>query len=307
MPAGPFVRLDNCGYPGYDVPIYYDPMIAKLIVHDATRAQALQRLREALAACEIAGPKSNIAFLERLARHPAVVAGRIDTGYLDRHLDEFLGGDAAPSDTVLFAAATAALMDDERAGRKRAAAGSDPHSPWASADAWRIGRSGKRIVALTERDVRHEIEARGHDGDYRLQLCDRTCEARGARLDNGCLGVRLDGEAVRLPLRVNADRVLLHDADGRRHRFTRAATFAWEASEGAGGNEVVAPMPGRIVLVKAGVGDSVKTGQELLVMEAMKMELALKAPRAGTIEGIGAAAGDFVDADTVLVRFAAEA
>jgi 3-methylcrotonyl-CoA carboxylase alpha subunit len=301
------VRLDGGVVEGDTVTIFYDPMIAKLIVHDATRAQALQRLREALATCEIAGPKSNIAFLERLARHPAVVEGRIDTGYLDRHLDEFLDGDTEPSAAVLFAAATAALMDDERAGREVAAAGRDPHSPWASADAWRIGRPGKRIVALTGRDVRHEIEARGHDGDYQLQHGDRACEVRGARLDNGCLSVRLDCEAVRLPLRVDADRVLLHDANGRRHRFTRAAAFAWEASEGAGGNEVVAPMPGRIVLVKAGVGDSVETGQELLVMEAMKMELALKAPRAGTIEGISAAAGDFVDADTVLVRFAAEA
>jgi 3-methylcrotonyl-CoA carboxylase alpha subunit len=63
-------------------------------------------------------------------------------------------------------------------------------------------------------------------------------------------------------------------------------------------------MPGRIVLVRAAVGDVVEEGQELLVMEAMKMELALKAPRAGTIESISAAQGDFVDADAILVRFA---
>ena len=70
------------------------------------------------------------------------------------------------------------------------------------------------------------------------------------------------------------------------------------------GDRIVAPMPGRIVLVKAGPGDQVEEGQELLVMEAMKMELALKAPRAGTIDSIGAAQGDFVEADAVLVRFA---
>jgi 3-methylcrotonyl-CoA carboxylase alpha subunit len=71
-----------------------------------------------------------------------------------------------------------------------------------------------------------------------------------------------------------------------------------------GGNQVIAPMPGRIVLVKAKAGDTVEQGQDLLVMEAMKMELALKAPRAGKIESISATPGEFVDADAILVRFA---
>ena len=94
LPApSPHVRLDGGVIEGDTVTIFYDPMIAKLIVFDIDRTQALQRLREALAASEIIGPKSNIAFLERLARHPAVVEARIDTGYLDRHLEEFLVGD----------------------------------------------------------------------------------------------------------------------------------------------------------------------------------------------------------------------
>jgi len=72
---------------------------------------------------------------------------------------------------------------------------------------------------------------------------------------------------------------------------------------GSGGNQIIAPMPGRIVLVKAHIGEHVEEGQELLVMEAMKMELALKAPRSGTIENISATQGEFVEADAVLVRF----
>ncbi|HET7358545.1 MAG TPA: biotin/lipoyl-containing protein, partial [Rhodanobacteraceae bacterium] len=301
------VRIDSGVVEGDVVTIFYDPMIAKLIVHDRDRVQALQRLREALAACEIAGPKSNIAFLERLARHPAVVEGRIDTGYLDRHLDEFLGGDLPPPATVLFAAATAALLHDERAVRRDAETGSDPHSPWARADAWRIGHAGKRIVALAAHEARHEIEARGHGGNYRLRHGEAACEVGDARLHDGELGARFDGEALRLPVRVDAQRVLLHDGSGRRHRFARAAAFAWATSEAGGADQVVAPMPGRIVLVKTAVGDSVEAGQDLLVMEAMKMELALKAPRAGVVEAIHAAAGDFVEADAVLVRFAGDA
>jgi 3-methylcrotonyl-CoA carboxylase alpha subunit len=295
------VRLDGGVIEGDTVTIFYDPMIAKLIVWDEDRPKALQRMREALAASEITGPKSNIGFLERLVRHPAVVEGRIDTGYLDRHLGEFLVGDAAPSDATLFAAATAVLLHDES---YVASAAADPHSPWSSADAWRIGHAGKRIVALTWREQRFEIEARGHAGNYQLHHGDIDGEVRGARLLDDSLSARFDGESRRVPLHGGAAHVLLHDAVGQRYSFSRAAAFAWESTDVAGGNQVIAPMPGRVVLVKAKVGDVVEQGQELLVMEAMKMELALKAPRAGTIESINATQGEFVEADAVLVRFA---
>ena len=295
------VRLDGGVVGGDTVTIFYDPMIAKLIVWDEDRPKALQRTREALAASEIIGPKSNIGFLERLVRHPAVVEARIDTGYLDRHLEEFLIGDVAPGDAVLFAAATAALLHDEASIR---GAASDPHSPWARADAWRVGHAGKRIVALAWRDQRFEIEARGHAGNYQLRRAETNCEVQGALLSDDNLGARFDGEARRVPLHVDAAHVLLHDAHGQRYSLGRAAAFAWEAKDTAGGNQVIAPMPGRIVLVKAQAGDAVEQGQELLVMEAMKMELALKAPRAGTIESINATQGEFVEADAVLVRFA---
>ncbi|WP_426271193.1 biotin carboxylase N-terminal domain-containing protein [Dyella kyungheensis] len=295
------VRLDGGVIEGDTVTIFYDPMIAKLIVWDVDRPQALQRLRDALLASEIVGPKSNIAFLERLSRHPVVVEGRIDTGYLDRHLEEFLAGDAALDTQVLFAAAVASLMHDERSVTANA---SDPHSPWARADAWRIGHAGKRIVALSLHGQRHEVEAHGHDGNYQLRHGDASCHVTGARLGEDALSARFDDEAVRMPVRIDAARVTVHDAHGFRHTFERAPAFAWASKEAAGGNQIVAPMPGRIVLVKAQAGDTVEEGQELLVMEAMKMELALKAPRGGSIASIHAAQGDFVEADTVLLRFA---
>ena len=230
-----------------------------------------------------------------------MVEGRIDTGYLDRHLDEFLVGDVVPTNDVLFAAATAALLHDES---HVPSAAHDPHSPWSRADAWRIGHAGKRIVALTTRERRYDIDAHGHDGSYQLSQGDAICEVRGARLSDDHLSARFDGESRRAPLCVDAAHVLLHDNNGQRYSFSRAAAFAWESRDAAGGNQIVAPMPGRIVLVKAKVGDVVEQGQELLVMEAMKMELALKAPRAGTIESVNAAQGEFVEADAVLVKFA---
>ena len=299
--ASAHVRLDGGVVEGDVVTIFYDPMIAKLIVWDVDRPSALQRMREALAACEIVGPKSNVAFLERLVRHPAVVEGRIDTGYLDRHLDEFVAGETRPSPETVFAAAVAALQYDER---HVAGDPADPHSPWNIADAWRIGHPGKRIVAFAVGDRRFEIEARGHAGGCILQCDDAETEVTGARWDGRTLSARFDGEARRFDVRADASRVLLHDAAGFRWRLERVPAFAWEASDSAGGNQVAAPMPGRVVLVKARAGDKVEAGQELLVMEAMKMELSLKAPRAGVIESVSAAASDFVEADMVLVRFA---
>jgi 3-methylcrotonyl-CoA carboxylase alpha subunit len=295
------VRIDRGVVEGDTVTIFYDPMIAKLIVWDLDRASALQRMREALVDCEITGPKSNVAFLERLVRHPAVVEGRIDTGYLDRHLDEFIAGDAQPGTDALFAATTAALLHDEQAVVVDPA---DPNSPWNFADAWRIGRAGKRIIALEVAGHRYEIEAWGHAGAYQLQCGDAKCEVADARWDGQALSARFGNRSHRCEVRTDDLRVLLHDSSGTRWRFERAPAFTWEASDSAAGNQIVAPMPGRIVLVKVEPGDQVDTGQELLVMEAMKMELSLKAPRAGTIDSVSAAQDEFVDADTVLVHFA---
>ena len=310
------VRIDAGVDQGDSVSIFYDPMIAKLIVWDEDRPRALARMREALAQCEVVGPKSNIAFLERLLRHRSIVEGTIDTGYLDRHLDEFLAGDAPPSPAALFAAATAALLHDEHAALGRARAGSDPHSPWAIADGWRIGHGGKRIVVLAQRGERHEIEARGYDGNYSLRLIGphpafgqgapgqkASADVREARIEGDWLSAHFDGEAKRIRVAVDERRVRVHADEGAREAFTRAPAFAFEAAAREGGDRVVAPMPGRVVLVKAKAGDEVQKEQELLVMEAMKMELTLRAPRAGKLESVHAGAGDFVEADAVLVKF----
>jgi 3-methylcrotonyl-CoA carboxylase alpha subunit len=304
LPApSPHVRIDAGVVEGDTVTIFYDPMIAKLIVHDASREAALVRMREALAACDVVGPKSNIAFLERLVRHPAVVEGRIDTGYLDRHLDEFIDPPSTPDTGALQAAAIAWLLHEEAAVRVAAAASTDPFSPWAAADGWRLGHHGKRLVALQGPGGRVECEAHGAGGTYRLAIGGEACEVAHATRHGEWLCATLDGTARRWCLAIDGDRVLVHDGE-HRQLFRHVPAFAWEADTAAGGNQVVAPMPGRIVLVRAAAGDSVEEGAELLVMEAMKMELSLKAPRAGTVESVQAAAGEFVDADSVLVRLA---
>jgi 3-methylcrotonyl-CoA carboxylase alpha subunit len=314
------VRVDSGVVEGDTVTIFYDPMIAKLVVWDEDRPRALARMREALMGCEIEGPKSNIAFLERLVRHPAIVDASIDTGYLDRHLEDFIGRDDDDTDPVA-AAATVALLLDEAGTRAAAARSGDPSSPWAIADGWRLGHAGRRRLALRLGEARREITAHGAGGEYRIESDGATVTVSGARLsvaapaDPGLpgpatsapgmadvgLGARFDGRGRRYRVDADARRILLHDGE-RRWRYERVPAYQAEHAGAEGsGDQVVAPMPGRIVLVRVAGGDNVAQGQELLVMEAMKMELSLKAPRDGVVAEVRAAEGEFVDADASLV------
>ncbi|WP_147652104.1 acetyl/propionyl/methylcrotonyl-CoA carboxylase subunit alpha [Vulcaniibacterium gelatinicum] len=298
------VRVDSGVVEGDTVTIFYDPMIAKLIVHDADRPRALARLREALAECEIGGPKSNVEFLERLVRHPAVVGASIDTGYLDRHLDEFMPAAEVDPD-LLLAAAVAQLLAQERAARERAAGSGDPHSPWALADGWRLGHAGKRELAFVHRGAPLALVAHGSGGDYRIEHAGHDVVVNGARIEGDALSLRLDGRGRRFRVDSDPHRVMIHDGE-RRLRLEPVEVYRRQSGGSAGGEDRIrAPMPGRVVLVRARPGDPVRAGDEVLVIEAMKMELSLKAPRDGSIAEVRAAPGDFVEADAVLVTLEA--
>ncbi|HWS78266.1 MAG TPA: biotin/lipoyl-containing protein, partial [Thermomonas sp.] len=293
------VRIDSGVVEGDVVTIFYDPMIAKLIVWDEDRPRALARLREALAACEIAGPKSNIGFLERLVRHPMVTGGRIDTGYLDRHLDEFLAPPVADASLVL-AAATARLLTQEAGARDAATRSTDAGSPWAIADGWRLGHGGARRLAFADGERGIELVAHGHAGDYRIELEGTTHDIAGARLAAGELSARIDGAMRRFGALADPARVLVHDGE-RRLRLQAVEVYRRRDDAGATvEHRIRAPMPGRVVVLQAAVGQAVNAGDVVMVIEAMKMELALKAPRDGVVAEVRAMAGDFVEADAVL-------
>ena len=325
--ADAHVRVDSGVVEGDAVTIHYDPMIAKLIVQDADRSRALQRLREALARCAVTGPKSNIAFLERLVRHPAVVGGTIDTGYLDRHLEEFIGAPGAagtaldrgqarepgasdPYAVLRIGAAVLRLAAQEHETARAARASGDPGSPWARADGWRLGHGARRRVVLREGDARIEAVARGVGDAYFLELGGTRHHVEGVRRHGDVLELRIDGHARRLQvvddsLAGDGGAVTLHDGT---HRLRVAAAPLYEpvqAGDAGRGDRVLAPMPGRVVLVRTAVGDEVAAGEEVMVIEAMKMELSLKAPRAGRIAEMRAAAGDQVEADEVLATLEA--
>ena len=306
----PHVRIDAGVVEGDTVSIFYDPMVAKLIVWDQDRPRALSRMRDALAQTDIVGLKSNIGFLEQLVRHGSVVDGSIDTGYLDRHLDEFMPAHEADAQ-LLLAVATASLLTQENMALRRAAASADAYSPWAIADGWRLGHAGYRPLAFLHRGERIDLTAQGAAGHYTIQHQGRTHRVEGARLTGGVLSLRINQQARRVHLlqseglhdgmRRAGHRWVVHDGQRRLTLQSVAVYSPSGAGESAGDDRITAPMPGRVVVVKVKQGDTVASGQELLVMEAMKMELALKAPRDGVVGEMRAAAGDFVEADAVLV------
>ena len=300
LPTGStHVRVDSGVVQGDQISIFYDPMIAKLIVWDQDRAMALSRLRDALAQCEIVGPKSNIGFLEQLVRHPAIVDASIDTGYLDRHLEEFMP--AAEVDAgLLLAAATATLLMQEAEARAQAAVSNDLGSPWAIADGWRLGHAGRRLLAFLHRGDALNLVAHGANGDYMIDAAQAVVHIQGARMVDGQLSLRVDSQARCFQVRADPRKVTVHDGE-RRLELTPVSAYRPQHASAAGNDgRIVAPMPGRVVVVKAKPGDPVTEGQELLVMEAMKMELAIRSPRDGIVAELRAVAGEFVEADAVL-------
>jgi 3-methylcrotonyl-CoA carboxylase alpha subunit len=299
------IRIDAGVIEGDTVSIFYDPMIAKLIVWDEDRPRALAQLQNALSQADIKGPKSNIEFLEKLIRHPVVLKGNITTNYLDQHLAEVLPQTDAIQDDFLIAATLSALLSDEKTSLQQTMRSNDPHSPWGISDGWRIGHESQRKLCFQWREQRIDIYTKGAQGTYSICVDEKVFEIKNAIISNKVLSFQTNACNQRYVVHADHDIITVHDGNSRT-RFNRIPAFFFDDAAAVGsGDRILAPMPGRIVIVKSQVGDEVIEGQELAVMEAMKMELSLKSPRTGKISGVTISAGDFVDADAVLIQLEA--
>jgi propionyl-CoA carboxylase alpha chain/3-methylcrotonyl-CoA carboxylase alpha subunit len=262
------VRIDSAVEEGGDVTPFYDPMIAKLISHGATREEAAERLAEACGSVEVWPVKTNAAFLARCAGHPDFVAGDVDTGFIERRLDTLLG-DGHPPAVVAGIGATALVELQSR---------DDEATPWSPLD----GASGFRLNAAPRRKM--------------------TIECAGTAFETDLLDVDLFPEDL---LVIDDDEVVVFEM-GEAFSFRRPAAHAGgEGGESDGA--ILSPMPGKIVSVSVKAGDSVTKGQTLLVLEAMKMEHALAAPFDGIVAELSAEAGGQVSEGVVLVKLEASA
>ncbi|HRP86654.1 MAG TPA: biotin carboxylase N-terminal domain-containing protein, partial [Gammaproteobacteria bacterium] len=292
----PAIRLDSGFEEGDDVSHHYDPMLAKLVVHGLDRRECVTRLREALAHTAIAGVTTNLPLLRAVAAHPAFEAGEVDTGFLDRELEEVLWNVPAPPLPVLAVAAWRIARD-----LPRPAAAADRWSPWGAGDGWRAaGAGGVPVALLDAAGRRHELRlelvaggARVHSGDHHVDALLE--DLGGGRLRLECQGIA--GDAL---VAAGDDRVYVGFGD-HGWDFVVEPLHADASGHGEEDTHPVAPMPGTIVALKVAVGDRVVVGQPLLIMEGMKMELTLAAPVAGRVERVLCSEGDSVEADAVLV------
>jgi 3-methylcrotonyl-CoA carboxylase alpha subunit len=274
------VRVDSGFEAGDSVTPYYDPMIAKVIVHRNTRAEALAALARALDDAVVIGPKTNLAFLLKLLASPEFVAGGIDTGFIDANPGR-LGAEPHPPNRKAVHAAARLLLRRRDEGRPSPLHAFDP---WRVADSFELVGSRRMAVDLTVDGVpmrAHLVE--GADVDPR---------ARNEGADAG-------------------DAVTLHEAKGGVYAFaggrqTFVALVDPLARAGAGAREgdgaIRAPMNGRLVAIAVEDGETVEAGRRLAVVEAMKMEHALVAPHAGVVRDLEAGVGDQVEMGETIMR-----
>ena len=282
-PAGSSMRIETGVSEGDAISPYYDPMIAKLVVHADDRSKALNALVEALKATRIAGSTTNIAFLAALAQDPDFASGDVDTGLIGRE-QAVLTTVPEPGGNIVARAALAA------SGARGAEAVSD--DPWTN---------------LAGYSHFHPIERRA-------LLCrgEQDLQAGVTTQPNGRFLVRI-GDSVPVVLSKSdfEDTVswpghVTVFADGAAFTFAVPDPFASAEAAGGGAGSMRAPMPGLVKLVRAAQGETVKKGQPLLILEAMKMEHTIAALHDGVIAEI-AAEGEQVMDGTVLVRFVEEA
>jgi 3-methylcrotonyl-CoA carboxylase alpha subunit len=290
FPAG--ARADSGVREGDEITPWYDPMIAKLITHGPTREAALNALSAALAETRIAGTVTNIAFLSALTRHEGFRRGEVDTGLIGRDLEALV---AAPeADAGVFAVAALAAY-----GALAPRPGEDP---WAALHGFRLWSPASREVTLVhgEESRALRVEELGA-GRYRVDGAEVAVLAfgpEGARL-------RLSGREVTAEARRHGGKLTLF-LDGAAHEFALPDPLARSGAAAAGGDSIASPMPGLVKVVSAKPGTTVARGDALIVLEAMKMEHTLTAPRDGVVAELLAAEGDQVQEGALLLTLEAE-
>jgi 3-methylcrotonyl-CoA carboxylase alpha subunit len=310
---GPHVRVDTGVRQGDTVTPFYDPMIAKVIVHDRDRVSAMRRMAVLMGETEVVGVTTNAALLKALCSHPAFVGGEIDTGFIERHRDELFAKPASATDRDFAIATLARLVEWQEAGETAARGSGDPFSPWNGRDAFRLLDEGHDEVRWQdgEREV-VVIARRPRSGGVRLDLPGGPVDADVRRANDGRLAIQLgdDRFAATVVRRQTADGVdytLFSHGTSRRLRLIDPLDVTQYETAGAAEDKVRSPLPGKIIDLRVKVGDKVSKGQPLLVLEAMKMEHTLTAPADGTVKSVRYAVGEQVAEGAELVEFEASA
>jgi acetyl-CoA/propionyl-CoA carboxylase biotin carboxyl carrier protein len=267
----PAVRVDSGIEEGTEIAAYYDPLLAKVIAHGSDRASALARLDRAMAELRVVGVTTNAPYLRALLARPEVRAGELDTELIER-LGEAV---AAPApDPSLAGLAALALLGEPPSD-----------DPWDALDGWRLGGPAARVPARMRLD--------GPAGEVWA-----VAPSSGVRRMRDALVIEGDGGVARVvEVFPDGGAVWLVD-DGVASRWSPAVDRAGARS--AGGS-LDAPMPGTVIEVRVEPGAAVAEGDTLVILESMKMELAIQAPADGVVADVFVATGDRVAQSAPLV------
>ncbi|BDT67121.1 acetyl-/propionyl-coenzyme A carboxylase alpha chain [Comamonadaceae bacterium OS-1] len=295
--ASAHVRIDTGVEQGDDITPHYDPMIAKLIVWDADRTQALARMRQALADYQVVGVANNVAFLQRLVTTPSFSQAKLDTALIEREQEHLFPtqAEAVPADVWMLAALSVLQSQTDAA----ALPAMEPDSPWRVLDGWRLNGTSQQTITLrcgeTEQAVTAEVVADG----VLLAIGGEPVLARRTGPSQVQLGDR------RLTATVVARAEHLHVfCQGQSWALAQVELLHGEGGDDAHGG-IHAPMPGKVIALLAAVGATVEKGTPLLVLEAMKMEHTIHAPTKGLVKGFYFSAGEQVGDGVDLVDFEA--
>ncbi|MBC3764621.1 acetyl/propionyl/methylcrotonyl-CoA carboxylase subunit alpha [Neptunicella marina] len=299
-----FVRVDTGVTEGDEVSVYYDPMIAKLIVWDENRDKALARMQSALRDYRISGVTTNLDFLHRLAVHPAFAACELDTNFIQKHEAElFAGQDVHLGDKLVYAAAYLALRQQQNRSHVIPRS-QDAHSPWLAQDNWRSNETLEQVFELAHGEDLFRLTVFQQDNLLHIQH-DNVVHLVDARLNGRTLDIALDGRHEQLTVFADGNQIQLFDDSGSVLIEQQLPDLQLD-SDHAGPADFAAPMNGTIVTHLVEAGQSVEKGQALLVMEAMKMEHSIKAPAAGKVTEFYYQPGELVDGGSDLLAFEAD-
>ncbi|SFJ29223.1 acetyl/propionyl/methylcrotonyl-CoA carboxylase subunit alpha [Jannaschia pohangensis] len=280
FPAG--VRAETGVRPGDTISPWYDPMIAKIVVHGPTRATALLSLERALAGTQVAGTVTNLSFLRKLAQHEGFKAGEVDTGLIDRDVAALTARPVPCSRTRALAALAALGLDR---GQDAEALHLWTPLSWTARLIWRDEAILAQVTGLGAGRYRVVLEGADHE----------------VTRDGGW---RIDGAPIAADLATGAGRI--HVFWGNTYSFDVPDPLAVAAAAGAASGVVEAPMPGLVKSVFVIPGDTVAAGDRLAILEAMKMEHTLVAARDGVVAEVLVEGGQQVEAGAALVRLEEE-
>ena len=305
----PQVRVDTGVRQGDTISVYYDPLIAKLIVRGDDRKNCLKRMIEALRQIRVTGVTTNIDFLTSVISHEAFQAADFDTGFIGRYLAELVPEKApADPDILALAALYQVLRRDSRSCRE-AATSDDPTSPWWATDNWRPNLVEEEHFSFHDGIREYEVgiavtgNSREHSElDYVIRTGGQVVRASGRLEADGRLAAILDGTQRRIDVAEDHDHLVIFEA-GNTFRLKRLSDGDHSTEEEATGN-LISPMPGTIIEVMANEGQQVSKGDTLLVLEAMKIEHTIVAPHDGTVQTLHYRAGDMVEEGVELLVLA---